>query len=407
MKQNGEFQNQPLISENICDDGKYLWFTEYDYNALFKIDKRNMTVIYVGCFPEEKFMQERLFASNVLYDEKIYFAPYMANDIAVYDIKKGIFKKHEIPLESKELYTVYGNTKFFCTLAAEHEIYFIPDHYPGILCYNIKEDKFTCFSDWINVIEKIRVNNWGYFSGSVRVNNKFIFSCACADAVVIFDILTKQAKVMPMKNHKFNYGCEYSGICYVDGYFYLITGNGTIIKRKLENEYEEIKKIKLIVSDKNVVSFYPIHYRNGYLYLFPYGKNKCFKMDIMTEKVFEEKIFEQGLYQENKFAILTCVNDEKYFYLFAGNKRKFIIYDDLTKKKYEWKLYLSSSDKAIIKEIKEKYFIQQLNKEKMIIENNQYTISYMLNILWTNNEIKKKDERIFKKGNEIYRRLKV
>lgn len=406
MKQNKELQNQALISENIYDDGKHLWFAEFDYNALYKLDKTNREVKLAGIFPDENFMQERLYVSSTMNHGKLYFAPYTANEIAVYDTEKELFEKLKIVLKDQGEVRC-EKVKFFRILTVENEIYFIPAGYPGILCYKVNEDRFLCFDEWIDSVEKLRVNDWGYFLDAVSVHNRLILPCACADAVVIFDLITKQSQVIPMGKDDFSQARKYCGIHYVDEYFYFISTDGTIIKRKLESEQEEISEMKLPVSERNDMEFYPVQYRNGWLYLFPFGKNKCFKVKVATEKIVEEKVFaEDGLYEGNQFPFLTCVNGRNHLYLSTGNKRSFIEYDDIKGKKIEWKLYPSDQDKAIIEEMKGKSFIQQMNREELMVENTIYSLTDLLNTIQAASELKKKEEEMFQKENICYLKIK-
>lgn len=95
------FEKKALFFENIGDDGRNFWFSEFDYNALFKIDKESWKAEFIGFFPNENFVQERLYISMAMYYGKIYFAPHNADEIAVYDIERKNSKKYRYPyLES-------------------------------------------------------------------------------------------------------------------------------------------------------------------------------------------------------------------------------------------------------------------------------------------------------------------
>ncbi len=395
-------QDSAIISENIYIDEENIWFTEFNYNALCKINKRNKCVKLIGVFPEEKIIQRSLYTSIVMYKNKMYFAPYSAHEIGVYDVNDNKFEKIKIDLPGKKNCLEWEKGKFLKAVESRDKIWFIPYYYPGILCYEINTGKCFCFDDWVDIIERKRASKWGYFMDVEVAGNKLILPCACSDAVVIFDVLTGKSKVILTSSTK--YQCKYCGIINVNNIFYLISADGMIYKRRLEREQEEITKIKLPVSVTDEIAFYPVQYMNGYIYMFPYQKNKGIKINTKTDLVEDEFLLN---IKENNFSdtafYLTSIVDNKKLYATSVINKEFIEFDFLNRKKRGVKLFFSEQDRNIIHERIKKELSDKILHE-CIMEKEEKYLKILMNILKKDKDLKINVSDI-NKGTEIYYKL--
>ncbi|MDE7430599.1 MAG: LicD family protein, partial [Lachnospiraceae bacterium] len=66
--------------EELYDDGEYYWFTSWNYNALFRMDRESWSVEYIGSFPDEAPNGFRLYSSILEYNGRLYFTPCRANE---------------------------------------------------------------------------------------------------------------------------------------------------------------------------------------------------------------------------------------------------------------------------------------------------------------------------------------
>lgn len=393
-----------LIFENVYDDGNSFWFTEFDYNALFKLDKGDSEAKLVGIFPNERFAQERLYTSTVLCGRKLYFAPHSAKEFAVYDMESKTLKKIKLIKPNMDNGLPWEEAKFFKIAAIDEVVYLIPFYYPGILCYNTKSEEWSCFDDWIGEIEKNRESKWGYFTACEQVENQLILPCACADAAVIFDTITKKSKVIPMPHT--SYPCRYCGICYVNHYFYFVAGDGKVVKSKLEESKEKHRIIKYMTPGTDEISYYPIQYMNGFIYLFPFKDCSGLKIDIRTDEVMSENLFDdEKEYLGRNFCFLTAISDKRNMYSITGNSRRFIQYDLYRKSKYEIQINLSEQIRKVIQNKKKEAFIEKFYKERMI-EDTEGLLSFMIGALADAHRKKRNEgEEANKIGSKIYKEL--
>lgn len=402
-----ELLDQALITENIYDDGDSFWFTGFDYNALFKMDKNSLKAELTGTFPNERFVWQRQYISTVRYNKKLYFVPFTANEVAEYDMEHEIFGKISVDAFDEGMYRTGGCDKFFGALVLNDKIYFIPFYYPGILCYEPKSGILTCFTDWIEEIEKIRASEWGYFIGYEQAGNQLILPCACADAVVIFDTVTQTSKIIRTEDTR--YACKFCGICHIEDYFYLVSADGTVSKRRLKAEDEETTVVRMPQSDAesnfDKIEFYPIRNNGNTVYFFPYQKNDGYKLNINTNEITRMEPFcDEKNFTGGNFSFLTAMFSGGKLYMFTGNSRRLIELEQ--ERKEERKLFLSEPDRSILMNYKKSEFMRRICEAPMV-ETVFDSLTFMLNVLHTEDKVEDATEKSgrYENGNRIYGRM--
>ena len=86
-----------------------------------------------------KIIQRSLYTSIVMYKNKMYFAPYSAHEIGVYDVNDNKFEKiKELIYRVRKIVWNGKREKFLKAVELRDKIWFIPYYYPGILCYRNK-----------------------------------------------------------------------------------------------------------------------------------------------------------------------------------------------------------------------------------------------------------------------------
>lgn len=111
---------------------KYIWFAALNCNGLYRVDLRTMCTEYMGAFPEEPMRGKYLYRSIVRYEDRLIFAPFMAESIGEYDLKNNKFIKHE-KLEYADV-----KFKFESAVLVGETVFFIPQNYDYIVSYDIK-----------------------------------------------------------------------------------------------------------------------------------------------------------------------------------------------------------------------------------------------------------------------------
>ncbi|MCL2108549.1 MAG: hypothetical protein FWH20_04295, partial [Oscillospiraceae bacterium] len=87
----GSLSPHSLPTEIFYDDGKNYWFTTCHYTFVFKMDKLSHQIKCVGYFANENY-NKYLYGHIEAIGERLYFAPYEANEIGVYNTKTNQFE---------------------------------------------------------------------------------------------------------------------------------------------------------------------------------------------------------------------------------------------------------------------------------------------------------------------------
>ena len=98
-----------LPIETFYDDGGSYWFTVYAFRALFKMDKLSFEIEHKGAFKHERAYLH-LYSHIDAIGGKLYFAPYQAEEIGVYNIETG--KIERITAEKTRLPKIFTDRKF-------------------------------------------------------------------------------------------------------------------------------------------------------------------------------------------------------------------------------------------------------------------------------------------------------
>lgn len=403
LEQDEELFARPLIFENAYDAGTSLWFTGYEYNALMKMDKKSHRVEWKGTFPDEPFLKEHLYSSTASCGGKLYFAPYWAKEIAEYDLKTETIRKLSLRMPRKKNAVYYENGRFIRVASIGKKVYFIPAHYPGILCYDTEQDLIRCLDDWVDRIEELRTGESWYFTEFELAGDKLILPCACADAIVIFDIIKEKSQVL--RTPPTDYACKFCGICRSGDSFYLVSEDGTVSKRKADSVEEEIKRWKIPISGLNEIELYPMRYAGDSVYLFPNGNRCAYRIDIKTDegKPVMDLSGEKELAGCN-FLFLSALWDGSRFYLSMGNGRRFLEYETDSKRKWEYKLFLSDRDQKLLREQRERDLGNRMRKEP-VAENGIDTLRALLDMLKMSDTPQRENDvkRGLENGRKIYR----
>ncbi|QDR81958.1 hypothetical protein [Sporomusa termitida] len=196
-----------LAFENLYDDGEFFWFTAYEFNGLFKMEKRTWKAEYMGSFPGEKMEGKRLYTSISSYNEKLYFSPYTANEIAVYDKQNKTFEKFNFNKPKGEKASLYcEDYKFSSVVEFKERVFFLPCSYPAIIQLEPTTGHLEYYSEWMGAIRKLQNSiEDSYFWKPVITGTHAIIPSANANAVLDFDMETGVSTVLEVGKKDYNY----------------------------------------------------------------------------------------------------------------------------------------------------------------------------------------------------------
>lgn len=204
-----DIKNKTKLSFETCiidEDG--IWFSAFDHNGLYFKDRLSEKTVLAGIIPNERKYALRLYASMIRYGSKIFLVPFLAKEVAVYDIDQKVFKK--IPLKKV---SEFGDrklanemAKFWCSKLYRDTLFLFPHNYPALVMINIHTYEVSYLSEFVCELETLSVNQEPYIT-DIYVENHMVYgSCACANVVVQVDLAEKNVNVceIPIDANGFN-----------------------------------------------------------------------------------------------------------------------------------------------------------------------------------------------------------
>lgn len=198
-----------LVVRNLYFDKECFWCTADDFNGLFRIERN--TVHYVGQFPGEKREDSHLFGEITECDEKLYFAPWSARHIGVYDKKTGELSSIPIPLTEEERNLPF---KYYPALTHKKSVYLIGNQINAILRFDMQTESFTLLNGWKHHMEANKVEGAEtFFSNACRNDSKVYVFSKYANSMLCFDMSDHHWRLIPFSGRNRKY-CR--GVCVKD-----------------------------------------------------------------------------------------------------------------------------------------------------------------------------------------------
>nr|WP_297705478.1 hypothetical protein [uncultured Butyrivibrio sp.] len=202
---------------NICTEDvelleNMLFFFSYKHNGLFCADLENNTVKKVCTIENEKYRVQRLYASIVCANAKLFLIPFFASEIAVYDIRTGEQEKIGLP----EHYYFSGKPKFMPARAVGDYVYIFSLFFPEIYRINIHTNELKMICDW-----RVPPNNNFVFNPSdaffrqqtVFLENTIYIPYCNANAILSYNLINNKSEIISLGSEKNGY----SGVCFDKG----------------------------------------------------------------------------------------------------------------------------------------------------------------------------------------------
>jgi hypothetical protein len=331
-----------------------IWFCDVRFNALFKMSKETWEPEYMGNLVSSSDWFSYSYISGILHNGNLYFPPYMANEIAVYNIQKKTIT-----------YTTYSNIKstenFIATLNYGKYIFFTPTMYKAIMRFDTESKEIVFFDDWIEPLKRLTTDEKQplLVSPFGITENTIMLASHRANAVVEFNMETLKSRVWEVGQRDY----KYSSICF-DGkdYWLSLLNNGSVIK--WNPDIGIIKEFKNIAEGnfyENQRCFCPIVFCEGHVWLFPHYSKQMFKINVKTDEISKIEEFEpnfiEGECRMHSTAYVYAQNFNSMIYAYAGKDGTFIEYDCKTQKKREKIIKYSQSVMERIKPLQLKCFI--------------------------------------------------
>lgn len=260
-----QFQDFVMIENHV-------WYASCGFNGLFCADLNDRISKFIGYFPNEVIESSYdLFGGVCKYSDNLVFAPYRAENIAVYDITANEFKTYKIPEFEQD-----GQHGFECKFRGltvyDDDIFFLGVMYPVIMQFNITTGKIKLHFKWYDVFKKYGECSQTYMFDQhiLRQGDCFIVSSRQNNVLMRYNMKNNQAEFIPIGSKDAKYGA----LAYGAGYYWLIH---TFQNELFRYSYESGKSEKVLQLPGEPGNF-DIVFCNRCIWMF----SKRFQKDILA-----------------------------------------------------------------------------------------------------------------------------
>lgn len=283
-------ENRHFSFLDAAFDGDNLWFSPYCYNGIFKMDLRTEEVTFMTAFPGEK-ASILLYQKTIKIENKIYFIPAEANDLAEFDLNSHIVLKHSLPLEEKEK----GDSHVYRFLTAfvwNEYIWMVPFMEHSIVRFDVKTGGFTYYDKWRTTLEKLSPINKEYdFCDAICVKDEIWALIFQSKLLLRFNMRTQESVVYSIVSDE----TYFTSLIYREGKIWILPiSNRNFIVWDVESH--ESETIPFLESTKEAVQ--NLYKRclcfDKYIWLFPAMGEKIIRFDIENKRIDREVEYPEG-----------------------------------------------------------------------------------------------------------------
>ncbi|MGN0429847.1 MAG: hypothetical protein ACI4E2_07290 [Acetatifactor sp.] len=182
------FNARNIAFLDIVVHGKYGWFFNVDYNAIFKINLVDNSVELEAMLPDRFFGEKEAYAGIEYYNGKLYLAPRSDRRLCVYCLNEKTFSFFNLELEK---YGEENNYNLFSAVKAiGGNIYFFPGRFRTIVKMNPVEFSIEYIDYGYNEISRFWDSEKGNLLIFNRVHfygNRCVMPCWRTNCIVEFD----------------------------------------------------------------------------------------------------------------------------------------------------------------------------------------------------------------------------
>lgn len=335
----------------VVDD--YIYYPDNQLGELIKMDAASMKVVNSYVLSDESY-EEKSYSDCINCYPYIVTIPLFASSIKIYDIRTEKIKRY--PIKQGE------NYKFHTALRWGNKVILIPFFYKEIIEIDI-ESGIINYHDILKD-EAYRDEEVLFYSGIISQDEILLLPSFSGDDLFMYDLKNQELnKITIGKNNT----------CLIDitedeSYFYVLShySPGFYMYDKNTGNCEYKQAFETNISNDYFVNIYDCgtyiflaQRKADYSYIYEKNSGKFIKVDLYQKGEFKNKIIDRIKPFSENLIILLCEEE-------GG----MIGFWNIKSRSVDWR-YIDSISDVLIK--------KRLDKNKHIIEDNQYTLRLFLN----------------------------
>lgn len=223
-----------LKSDGYAKVGDCIYFSSADVNCIYSLNLISGETKLVGYIPEEASYKGRLSAKILCEDNKLYFIPYHAKKLWIFDLIESAWSGIDILPENQR----NNEMKFYEAFFFKKKLYMIGCFIPMFVVLDLNNNDIEYIDNaYLHLLERQREIKDCFYRAQYVIKDDSLYLASClSNEIVIFNLLTRTVivKVVGNKNNR------YSGMAYDGKYFWISPRvNTNIVKWDGLDSFEE------------------------------------------------------------------------------------------------------------------------------------------------------------------------
>lgn len=277
-------------------------------NCIFKLDTTTGESSLLTMVPGEDIYTGRLYTTALFKNGNVYFTPFSANEIAIYDIEKNSVLKKKITVSHG-----YNSKKKFSGIVEYGDYLFMtPCTYPAVLRLNTITGETDYYGGWA------KGEKFLFRKAPEVFDDHFYLPSTTNDLLLDFDMKNCAGTLYHTGSEN---GCW--SACYHQGNLWLspIKRDAVIKWNIVNHRSEKIHAFPDGLSGKDFL-FTKIYSNSEGLFLIPANTNMAIKIDVENKQLMKADI--PGLYGNKITQFLTEMNGYLYLFIMDNNDYKYL-----------------------------------------------------------------------------------
>lgn len=307
----------------------FIWFSANEHNGLYRKALTNGRLERVATFKGENLFGNRLYGKIIQYGKKIFFIPYTAEKMAIFDCEDYQLKMVDLHVNKDvKCFLKFGNAFVW-----HHFLFLIASSYPTIIRYDIESGEIVSCNKWVEECMQYMGNAPGgqmfrkdYYLQKNKLYLTFMKKCM----VLQFDVESLEHRWYYIENNNpyFALFGENEKLL-LAGKDILLTNNNFSEQRKIPFAEDVDGPIK-----NSIVESRKIGER---VYFFLLGENRILYYDKKTQKIHQVSI--EGHEQNKSYNLIPMGEEDVYLWLMDFCDSSLLLLNPITGKIRETKKF--------------------------------------------------------------------
>ncbi len=220
-----------LWTGTIVKAEENIWISLLECNGLVKVDTSTRTAYFVDCFKNEK-NEYQLHSQILCYENKLFFVPWNAHNIAIYDLKENIMRQvMEYRCDKSRYSGGVVNGKY---------LYLVSSDFGRVVQVDMDLEKVIDIYEMNKILDK---DLW-YLVPPIRINNTILTISEKKDLTWAFDL---EKQTYSQWEYMFDFATELIAGCKGCQCIWIIGNDGTLYLLSEKGECKERYDISAIM----------------------------------------------------------------------------------------------------------------------------------------------------------------